>query len=104
MKHPQHDLLVALAKDSSLTIQIKVEGVSGSCYENALVHCLISLPNREYRIKPREFYVGNWYPVLHGGVKHVLLRRVRGFKISGRYVNDKEFSFIGKSLGELEFK
>ena len=106
-KHTHHDLIVELIGDTSK----QVEMVTGS---NSVVQVEASnvVADKKgsyiFRIKPREFTKGHWYPCVDkdgdGGVR---VFNGEEFCLYSRNINHGEgedsFPFIGESLGEIKF-
>jgi len=107
-KHPHHDLIVELISDTSK----QVEMVTGS---NSVIHVETSnvVADKKgsyiFRIKPREFIKGHWYPCLDKriGLFNVLIYGGHYFHsnsgLKGAEFSPDMFEKIGKSIGKIEF-
>jgi len=111
-KHPHHDLIVELISDTSK----QVEMITGS---NSVVY--VEAPNvisdikglYKFRIKPREFIKGHWYPCIDESTGRGSIKRFNGrffFDETKDYhhedkkcYQESDFCFVGKSLGEIKF-
>ena len=108
-KHPHHDLIVEWAKDTSKTFQWR-RGCNGH-YEDCVVPAWST--ELEYRIKPREFIKGCWYPCCYEGREFIckfdgseLIEPInKGYQATSITWNgDSCYGLkIGKSLGEIKF-
>lgn len=96
-KHPHHDLIVEWAKDTSKAVQLKSDDS----------WCDARMPNwdtdKEYRIKPREFIKGHWYPCLRHELEFICKFNGHSFVVAGRSGYKENEITIGESLGEIKF-
>ena len=111
-KHPHHDLLSELISDTSKQVQMIT---CRNSVINVMASNVISDTKGIYnfRIKPREFIKGHWYPCLHEERRFiccfdgaVLLEPInKGYKAIS--VTWDAYSCcglkVGKSLGEIKF-
>jgi len=109
MKHVHHDLIVEWAKDTSKEWQAKSKGHGDDAYEDCFGDPVWSYAI-DYRIKPREFVKGHWYPCIFKGGSVDSARPMyfngknfSSFNGSNGTWNDDYFQKIGQSLGELNF-
>jgi len=111
-KHPHHDLIVELIGDTSK----QVEMITGS---NSVVY--VEAPNviadteglYKFRIKPREFIKGHWYPCLFEGREFIcyytgefLKEPINSNHRVSSIIWDCPSTYgmiVGKSLGKIEF-
>lgn len=105
-KHPHHDLIVEWAKDTSKVIQSYSEPLE------KWVDFVHNRPdwdiNTEYRLKPREFTKGHWYPCVDKIGEHsIYMYTGKAFSIDGLAVSYQVspygMKWIGESLGEINF-
>jgi len=102
MKHVHHDLIVEWAKDTGKTVQIYINDMWVDCNKPAW-----SIDHR-YRLKPREFVKGHWYPCVdYCGDKLVCIFNGESFShdisTCSRIERVNSLLFIGESLGEIKF-
>ena len=107
IKHPHYDFLMGWLGDINQKIQGKnKEGDYVSCGSLTVIADVTG--NEEFRIKPREFIKGHWYPCIElDGKKRVFMYNGENFVYYiGEYSRVEcasSFRFIGKSLGEVKF-
>ena len=105
-KHPHHDLIVEWAKDTRKQLQGRRIGF-GEWVCASVSNLTDADPDYEFRIKPREFIKGHWYPCLfNGDLISVNMWDGESFIEKtgdeiGRY--EEDFKDIGKSLGAIKF-
>ncbi len=110
--HKHKDLIIAWAKGAVIQLQTKPEGTWVDIENNYPSW----IEETVYRIKPREFKIGHWYPVKSGNYYMVLLctngdtfKRCALSDESTLEVNTSitykadNLNWIGESLGELSF-
>lgn len=104
-RHPHHDLIVEWAKDMSKKYQFLLR--SGE-WEDCSDRGPEWDPQLEYRIKPRKFVKGHWYPCVNkesdrGSVKrfngHYFFNETQHADLDKINYPATDFSFIGLSLG-----
>ena len=109
-KHPHHDLIVEWAEDTTKQLQGRRIGLDE--WLSASVSNLTDAdPDYEFRIKPREFIKGHWYPALKMTDQSDKFGKpyyFDGVKFRENYRGDDHwmpsyFRWIGKSLGEINF-
>lgn len=111
-KHPHHDLIVEWLCDTRKEIEVQVmNGWDTTSIESVIGDDNANNTTFLFRFKPREFVKGHWYPCVFKGNN-----KDSGYPMmfdGGGFVNNKEddcpsrdinFSYIGESLGELNFK
>ena len=111
-KHPHHDLIAELINDTSKQVEM-ITGSNSAVYVEA--HNVIADTKGLYkfRIKPREFIKGHWYPCYYEGREFVckfdgetLIEPInKGYQAI--LVAWDAYSCcglkVGKSLGEIKF-
>lgn len=105
-KHPHHDLIVEWAKDTSKTIQGRLNGDWAECFIGNVTNDRAG--SYEYRFKPREFTKGHWYPCLNGESMSVNMWDGEEFLSEsgdgdGYIFDETDFDEIGESLGVIDF-
>ena len=105
-KHPHYDLIVELISDTSKQVEM-VTGSNSVVQVEAYNVVADKKGGYIFRIKPREFIKGHWYPCLRDDGT-VLVRMFDGLGMSlgvdlGLSINPLQFKDIGKSLGEIKF-
>jgi len=111
-KHPHHDLIIEWAKDTRMDFQVSVgtKNPAISKWSDSGIDHVISdaLGDCNFRIKPREFIKGHWYPLMNSeGDVCVNIFTGKGFSTysggDGYTFSQDDFDDIGKSLGEIKF-
>lgn len=102
-KHPHHDLIVEWAKDTSKAVQFEINGY---WYDSLMPTWG---PDREYRIKPREFTKGHWYPCSKcNGSRFIAMFNGLSFSCfesaSSVIIKTNDMKWVGESLGEIKFE
>ena len=103
-KHPHYDLIVEWAKDTSK----KWQHLYGDSWHDCGEAGPVWNPNIKYRIKPREFIKGHWYPCIKSDSTQVLMWTGLGFSSTSTFelshlYKGNYFDDIGESLGEIKF-
>lgn len=100
--HPHADMLRAIADDESLADRIQSLDYYSKRYISCPAHELLSAPDETYRIKPREFKEGYFYPVrfkLGSTSTFVFEYTSTGFKAAnGLLYNQDNFKCIGEGF------
>ena len=106
-KHPHHDLIVELIGDTSKqALQVTALGHE---VNTDIAHVADDVAGMfEFKIKPREFIKGHWYPCVDKyGDKMALMFNGDSFSYYiGKHCRKEmgyDLQFIGKSLGEIKF-
>ena len=102
--HKHAELIIAWAKGA----QIQTKNSKGEWLDQTIPNWF---EETEYRIKPREFIEGRWYPIYTDGLKHVCVYSGGNFwatkKSSGAFVSPGFFTqdvdWIGEPLPEIEW-
>ena len=113
MKHAHNDLIIAWLENNNLEFQVELISMKNA-WEDGSIHDVISNPNRNCRIKPREFIKGHWYPCVDKNTGRGSIKRFNGrffFDETQDYHHEdkkchqeSDFCFVGESLGEISFK
>lgn len=107
MKHPHADILIKMANDSSKQAQGKVV-ITGEWVDVDIEQVASDSADRyEFRLKPRKFQKGHWYPCVDGdgdfSVKCFNGHTFSVFVGFDRDLESHEMRWIGESLGEINF-
>ena len=111
-KHPHYDLIVDHISDTNKTFQTKGAGsLWDDCSPLSILDDLKG--NYSFRIKPREFIKGHWYPCVDENTGRGSIKRFNGrffldetkdyHHEDKKCYQESDFCFIGRSLGEIKF-
>lgn len=104
-KHPHHDLIAEWIKDTSKEVQIKTKSNAFIC--RSIKEVIGDKKGVcEFRIKPREFTKGHWYPCVFkcGDDSFIRWDGEKFHDADVEYHRGSNFRWIGESLGEIKFR
>ena len=110
--HPNQALIAKWNEDNNTVLQMDISHTKEEWFDCDII-TLINSPGRKFRIKPREFTKGHWYPCMFEGRKFICLYNGKVFaepinhssrvsSITWDYIITKGL-VVGKSLGEIKF-
>lgn len=105
-RHIHADKMIEAANDTSIEWQWELAKGDLGSWVDCEVECGMTpvfLPDIIYRKKPREFKEGHWYPCIHNKNPAVVRYKDAEFDLDGYVLFDRDFSWIGESLGKLKF-